>query len=158
MTPRLKIIRAPSTAEGTFGQAYFAASEVSGFPLRTLELPWQDNARNVSCIPAGVYDAEIFDSLRFGRKVFMLRDVPGRDLIEIHPGNWAGDLADGWHTDVDGCILPGFGVAALLTPAGFLQLGVTRSRAALDAMLAAMGDATRLTVEIVGPVANSELT
>ena len=40
-------------------------------------------------IPAGTYRAEIFPSPHFGYSVVRLLDVPGRDAIEIHPGNSA---------------------------------------------------------------------
>ena len=61
----------------------------------TLELPWKDNQRNVSCIPAGVYNCQW---KRDDNRVMVL-DVPERDGIQIHIGNRT--------SDIQGCILPG---------------------------------------------------
>lgn len=65
----------------------------------TLELPWRDNAHDVSCIPAGTYEAFAYMSPKRGYIVFKLRGVPDRDNIEMHKG----DLP----RDTDGCILLG---------------------------------------------------
>ncbi len=70
----------------------------SGFKCFTLELPWQDNTPNLSCIPKGTYEAYKHNSLRNGI-CFQLRDVPGRAHIQIHVGNFSYQTA--------GCILVG---------------------------------------------------
>jgi hypothetical protein len=64
----------------------------------TLELPDRANARSVSCIPTGIYPLEHFKSPHHG-DVFLVKDVPERDMIEIHTGNTTDDLR--------GCIAPG---------------------------------------------------
>jgi hypothetical protein len=64
----------------------------------TLERPWLDNQRMVSCIPAGTYRAIRHQSARFG-ETFWLQDVPGRSEILFHKGN----IDDDSH----GCILVG---------------------------------------------------
>ena len=64
----------------------------------TIELPWLGNQRRISCIPEGEY----FLQLRFSPKFkwhFLLMDVPGRDLILIHPANDA-------KLELLGCIAP----------------------------------------------------
>ena len=64
----------------------------------TIELPWLGNQRRLSCIPEGEY----FLQLRFSPKFkwhFLLMDVPGRDLILIHPANDA-------KLELLGCIAP----------------------------------------------------
>jgi len=83
-----------------------------------LELPWRDNAVNVSCIPPGQYQAEKYASSRFGRECIKLYDVPGRSYISIHPGNDVGGTK--------GCILPGS-----LPGVGIVR----RSNAALERLL-----------------------
>jgi hypothetical protein len=65
----------------------------------TLELPWQDNKTDVSCIPAGTYHAVRWFSPRRGYELFILTDVPNREAVEIHPGNLPHDS--------HGCILVG---------------------------------------------------
>lgn len=68
------------------------------FRCFTLELPWEENNRNVSCIPAGEYEASHYESPNHG-PVILLHDVPNRSFIEIHAGNYT--------RDVLGCILVG---------------------------------------------------
>ncbi len=64
----------------------------------TLELPWSDNQRNVSCIPEGIYQITVRDSRRF-RRHLLINDVPDRDYILVHPANNA-------RTELRGCIAP----------------------------------------------------
>lgn len=64
----------------------------------TIELPWLENQRRISCIPEGEYILR----KRFSPKLkwhFLLMDVPGRDLILIHPANDA-------KLELLGCIAP----------------------------------------------------
>jgi len=74
------------------------ADEDSAFILHSLELPWFGNARNVSCIPTGLYQAQYKFSGQRGH-VYEIDDVPGRTAIQIHVGNTA--------QDTEGCILAG---------------------------------------------------
>ncbi len=97
---RATLTRMPSTDEGTFGVLAFDASA-----LRTVELPWRDNASGVSCIPTGTYRCEIVQSPKFGR-VYGVRDVPGRSNILIHAANYGGDKAKGYRSELLGCIAP----------------------------------------------------
>lgn len=64
----------------------------------TVELPWKDNEREVSCIPEGEYDVVIHDSPKFGR-CYWLKNVEDRSEILIHPANFVSELL--------GCIAPG---------------------------------------------------
>lgn len=79
----------------TFGVLY-------GLPkiLHTIERPWQDNARQVSCIPAGVYRLRWREApwSRFPF-AFEVTNVPNRAGILIHSANLARQL--------QGCIAPG---------------------------------------------------
>jgi hypothetical protein len=65
----------------------------------TLEPPWKDNQNNISCIPPGTYHATKMYSEKFSKQVYVLHDVPNRDLIEFHIGNLI--------KDTHGCILLG---------------------------------------------------
>jgi hypothetical protein len=93
-----------------------------GFSCYTLELPWRDNQRNISCIPEGEYDVRIRISPKYGQ-VYHVKKVPNRSYILIHSGNWAGDTSKGYRTHVNGCILLGKSRGTL---AG--QLAVLNSR------------------------------
>ena len=77
------------------------------FSCVTLELPWLDNQRNVSCIPEGIYTTSRHQSPNFGL-CFHVQDVPGRSHILIHAGNYVGSINPKTGTpDTRGCILPG---------------------------------------------------
>lgn len=70
----------------------------------TLELPWNDNKRSISCIPAGTYLCrKTFKRTTLGGLVipetFEVMRVPGRSGILIHVGNYP--------KDTQGCILLG---------------------------------------------------
>ena len=69
------------------------------FFCNSLELPDKGNARNISCIPAGLYDVRLTYSSAFKRTLPLLMNVPGRSGIRIHRGNKA--------ADTQGCILLG---------------------------------------------------
>ena len=62
----------------------------------TLELPWRDNQRNISCIPDGVYDAVKYVSPTYGLTIKII-NVPGRSDILLHYGNYK--------RNTQGCIL-----------------------------------------------------
>lgn len=73
----------------------------------TLELPWRDNARNISCIPEGQYVCQYIENVslssgRTVRKGYRVLDVPNRSGILIHCGNM--------EDDTEGCILVGSSV------------------------------------------------
>jgi hypothetical protein len=64
----------------------------------TIELPWLQNQQRISCIPEGEYVLQKRFIPKFKWHLH-LRNVPGRDLILIHPAN---DAA----TELLGCIAP----------------------------------------------------
>jgi hypothetical protein len=94
MNVKLAIVRDEHTATETLGRLYCDGAQVA----YTLELPWLNNANNVSCIPKGTYQVVPRFSARFKSHLHVL-NVPGRSFILIHPGNT--------HKDIEGCILPG---------------------------------------------------
>jgi hypothetical protein len=77
-----------------------------GFFCNTLELPWRNNAKGLSCIPSGEYIVKIRQSPRYGQ-IYWVTNVPNRSWILIHSGNYAGDKTKGFKTHVAGCILLG---------------------------------------------------
>lgn len=52
--------------------------------IPTIELEWDDNKRNVSCIPDGIYSYRKDYSSNKRRDVLELVDVPNRADIQIH--------------------------------------------------------------------------
>lgn len=86
--------------------ATFGKLTINDWSCYTLENPWKNNQRNISCIPEGMYPLKTRESpivqrtsggsFRIGWEVSR---VPGRSFIMFHPGNWA--------KDTDGCILVG---------------------------------------------------
>ncbi len=64
----------------------------------TIELPWLQNKRNVSCIPEGRYELRKRFIKKFGLHLLVV-DVPDRSWILIHPANDA-------KTQLKGCIAP----------------------------------------------------
>jgi len=81
-------------AHGTNGQLLLRGERLS----YTIELPWNDNKPQVSCIPEGRYELKKRYSPKFGVHLEVL-NVPGRELILIHPAN------DALH-ELQGCIAP----------------------------------------------------
>lgn len=90
----LELIRIAYVPDGTFG---VLLDEDTPFCL-TLEREWNDNKRNISCIPRGSYICKRIQSPKFG-DTFEVCDVPGRSHILFHRGN----IEDDSH----GCILVG---------------------------------------------------
>ena len=95
------LCRMKRSNQGTRGILFF-----EDFHCETLELPWRENQRNISCIPAGDYKVKIRISPRYGQ-VYWVTEVPNRSFILFHSGNWAGDVKKGYKTHVNGCILLG---------------------------------------------------
>lgn len=90
---KVDIIRVHSSRAGTFG-----VLNIEGMPIAvTGEQDWEENKRNVSCIPAGQYLCKRVDSPKFG-DTFEVLDVPGRTYILFHSGNLPLE-------DSQGCIL-----------------------------------------------------
>lgn len=64
----------------------------------TIELPWLENQRRISCVPEGEYVLRKRFSPKFQWHLH-LDNVPGRNLILIHPANDA-------RRELLGCIAP----------------------------------------------------
>lgn len=133
LTMDVTITRIRSGDDGTFGKL---SSE--GFSCFTGELPWRNNMRGISCVPAGVYHCQIRQSPKFG-KVYHLTDTPGRSLVLIHSGNFCGDTSKGYTSHVEGCILLGRFFGRIANRHGEMQAAVCSSLPAVDAFKKAMG-------------------
>lgn len=91
---RFVLVRFTSTDAGTFG---VMLDEGIPFCL-TIERPWLNNLREVSCIPTGIYICKRVNSPKFGN-TFEVTNVFGRSEILFHKGN----IMDDSH----GCIILG---------------------------------------------------
>lgn len=133
---KLILTRDNKTPRATFGTLY-VVEERPGFlkkisECESLELPWEDNKRNISCIPAGTYQIKKRRSIRHGLHLH-IKGVPGRTWILIHPGNTV--------KETRGCIFPG-------KELGYFgdDTGVVNSRVALNEILELIPNNT--TIEI----------
>lgn len=86
---------------GTDGKLFFTG----GFICYTIELPWIHNEHQKSCVPEGEYRIVKRYSPKFEWHLH-LPDVPGRELILIHPANNA-------LKELRGCIAP---VSTIVAP------------------------------------------
>ena len=96
----LLLIRDTFSKTSTIGELFINGERICD----TLENSWQDNQRNISCIPEGVYPVR----LRLPRESatrdylhLLVQEVPNRNWILFHRGNTA--------KDTSGCILVGIG-------------------------------------------------
>jgi hypothetical protein len=96
---RIELQRVKQTKEQTLGVLTIFNEPLAVFQCRTLELPWRDNKRNISCIPAGYYPMVWEYSPKYDRFLWELKDVPSRSEVKIHPANYVEQL--------NGCIALG---------------------------------------------------
>ena len=80
--------------EGTNGTLFIEGI----FFCFTIELPWRDNKRNISCIPVGAYEIDTRFSKKFQHHL-IVKNVKGRSFILFHPANDA-------NKELLGCIAP----------------------------------------------------
>lgn len=104
----------------------------------TLEEEWQNNARNISCIPEGSYICKRI-TRPSGQVTFQVMDVPGRSAILFHPGNT--------EEDTQGCILTGLQFGTMMRKdedTGEMRekfaIEPGTSKAAFDKFMATIGD------------------
>ena len=98
MACRIKLVRTTETDLSTISDLYLNNDKI-GYAL---ELPWNDNKEDGSCIPTGVYTAFIRKketSTRWSYDTIQLNSVVGRTAVQIHRGNIP--------RNTKGCILPG---------------------------------------------------
>lgn len=106
---------------GTLGEL-----RIEGQPkFWTVERPWRDNAKGISCIPEGEYALKP----HMGRiqPAIWIDGVPGRTAILIHAGNTMADL--------QGCIAPGLHWTCIDAPK------VLNSKAAMASLMSIFADA-----------------
>jgi hypothetical protein len=113
----LLIIRDTFSDKSTIGELFINGERFCD----TLENPWLDNQRNISCIPEGEYPVRLRLARESATREYLhllVQDVPNRDYILFHRGNFP--------KDTSGCILVGLGSQ---------QDFVSNSRLAMDLVL-----------------------
>jgi hypothetical protein len=116
------LFRVESGNEGTFGILVYP-----GGYLYTGELPWRQNKPNISRIPGGRYTVRMRISPKYGR-VYEVTGVENRSYILLHQGNYCGDRALHYRTNVQGCILLGLKRGRLNGQSAVLSSRIARTR------------------------------
>ena len=96
----LLVIRETFTEVSTIGKLFLDGE----FLCDTLENPYLNNQRNISCITEGQYKVRLRTARESATKEYLhllVQDVPNRSLVLFHTGNTA--------KDTRGCILVGIG-------------------------------------------------
>lgn len=126
------LFRLSTSDEGTFGEIYFMDKK-----LFTLELPYRDvdgdgkSDNGFSCIEKGTYPADWVLSPKRQRNIYQLKDTGHRLAVQIHSGNFGGDILKDWDSQIEGCILLGKSIGELLNSKGKMQKAILDSKAAL---------------------------
>ena len=111
----LLIIRNTFTDVSTIGNLYLDGEWLCD----TLELPYLDNQRNISCIPEGQYKVRLRTARESATRDYLhllVQDVPNRDYILFHIGNSA--------KDTRGCVLVGIGTEQDFVKNSTLAMGL----------------------------------
>ena len=109
--------------------------QVGDFKFVTLELPWKNNQRRISCIPPGTYKGVKRTSPKYGLHVHIL-DVPGRDLILMHNANYV--------TQLEGCVAVGEAIKDINADG---TLDVTNSVKTLKKLVSLLPDSFTIIIE-----------
>jgi len=130
------IISRTYNANETLGTLHVMDGDQLMFSCKTIELPWNGNQHNTSCIPEGKYTVISHISPTKGR-CFHVLDVPGRTNILIHTGNYV----SGHQIDTLGCILPGEGFEDINNDG---NIDVFNSRNTMDKLLKVLPESFEL--------------
>lgn len=88
----MTLTRQQANASQTLGELVLRDQEGKVlFECVTVELPWLENARRISCIPIGEYKVITRVSKKYSKHLHVL-DVPNRDFILIHEANFVYQL------------------------------------------------------------------
>lgn len=124
---QIRIMRFKHCKDRTLG-----IMEAGNLTLTTLELPWKNNEKNISCIPAGNYKLRRRNTPKYGDHL-ILENVPGRSYVLIHFGNFP--------ENTSGCILVGDGFKDLNYDQ---KTDITNSRSAMRMLLNEIGPSCEL--------------
>jgi len=94
----LLLVRDTFSENSTLGELFLNGVRICD----TLENPWLDNQRNISCIPEGEYDVRLRYPRESGTRDYLhllIQDVPNRSFCLVHIGNFVHQTR--------GCVLVG---------------------------------------------------
>ena len=126
----------------TIGEASLHYGPIVIFRAHTLELPWLDNQRSISCIPPNYYIANKVMSPSFKQELFLLKNVPDRSGILLHSASFIRQLR--------GCISMGMHRLDIDNDG---KIDVRRSKEAFNLFHQSCGEEKRIGVRIKNPVA-----
>lgn len=99
----IKITRHQSNENQTIGSLdLFNNDNELLFSCVTLERGWNNNEKNISCVPKGEYKAIFEYSNKFKTSLWEIKDVPNRTECKFHASNY-------WY-QLNGCIALGLQV------------------------------------------------
>lgn len=119
--PTVTITRTKSNSKQVTGHLV-ATNGGAVYTCKTLELPWKNNAKDISCIPTGTYKVNYTFSPKFLKYTYEIKDVPNRSGIRIHSANYASQL--------NGCVALGTQLTDINKDG---ELDTTNSRIAIAA-------------------------
>lgn len=129
----LRLLRVGESDGATFGVLL-----INGAPeFVTLEEPWRDNQRSISCIPTGSYKVKPVNSPKFGN-TYEVTKVPDRSHILFHAGNTL--------NDTQGCILLGMQFAKIEG-----KSAIVRSRDAMGRFINYLLGQNDIVLEVIDP-------
>ncbi len=136
----IKIVRISSGDKAVYGEMYFNDT----FLGVTVEPPWKDNKKGVSCIPSGEYSLVPHNSAKYGNVVafhapslhvyandLLAKDEKGeyRSYCLIHSANFSYQL--------QGCVAPG---DRFMVDGKGMPIGVANSKRTLEKLRSLWGN------------------
>ena len=139
------LTRDPSDDQGTYG-TFLIHNVATGsvLSLQSLELPWNHNQPNHSCIPPGEYRCtyvETHVTIRRAKHWYLLSDTSPRMGVLIHIGNYAGEVSKGFVSSTEGGILLGLDRGTLIADGSHPQKAVLESTTACRELVEFTGGA-----------------
>ena len=113
----LLLVRDTFSDKSTLGELFVNGERICD----TLENPYLDNKKNISCIPEGEYEVRLRYPRESGTRDYLhllIQEVPDRTFILVHIGNSP--------SETQGCVLVGLGTK---------QDYVNNSRLAMDLLM-----------------------
>lgn len=120
-----------------------------GTQIYSLELPWRDNQKNISCVPPGIYKLIPYTSPKHDSTWYLENAELGvggagfeREFCEIHSANWASQL--------EGCIALGLDDKPMYNAEGEVVPAVEQSVLAINRIKNVLGigsNGNTLTIE-----------